>query len=396
MDKKTTLQFLLIPPLLGLSGLCGLLLLGTPGVVTRVIAFALLAVGVVAGYWQWRQTTLYLKEVDSLRRDWEETTKRLAIMKNNVMDTEIMGSRITPIWKRHIETSCDQIEENVTTLTDRFQSLISELQEVTTSSSNRTTDGSIINSIEEDKGQLLNLFQSFKSIVSANDELLGQIKHLNEFTSDLDTMATDVRKIAEQTNLLALNAAIEAARAGESGRGFAVVADEVRNLSTQSGQTGDLITEKTADLNNVMNQLVGYSSSSNKSVSEAIENGEHIVERVIRHLESRTKELSDGEAELLSMSNTIRGEIEQMLVSFQFQDRVNQILQQVTDSLSEVEHIFKDRHEQHSNDIDPGMLDIEMILSHMKSTYTTTEQNANHEPGAQLEESASDGDVMFF
>jgi len=212
-------------------------------------------------------------------------------------------------------------------------------------------------------------------------------------------MATDVRKIAEQTNLLALNAAIEAARAGESGRGFAVVADEVRHLSTQSSQTGDLITKKTDELNSVMNQLVNYSSSSNKSVMTAIDNGEHIVERVIAHLESRTAELEGDGVELLDLSHTISGEIEQMLVSFQFQDRVSQIMQQIISSLSEVEVLIKERHKQRLDGIDPGMLDIDGLLSHMRSTYTTVEQHTNHAPGAVQEDqkqTAPNGEVMFF
>lgn len=396
MNMNTPLQFFLAPLLLGLSGLVGLLLLGTPGVITWGAAFALLAVGMTAGFWQKHQVAGFLKETETLHSELADVSRQLGVMESHVLDTEDLGSRITPIWKRHIETSSSQMEENIMALTSRFSSLITELQQVTNNTHIGSTEDSIVNSIEGDKAELIDLFRSFKSIVETNNELLNQIKHLHDFTSDLDGMASEVRKIAGQTNLLALNAAIEAARAGESGRGFAVVADEVRNLSTQSGQTGDLITKKTEELNSVMNHLVSYSSSSNESVSEAINNGEHIVERVINHLESRTAALESEGAELLTLSNTISSEIEQMLVSFQFQDRVSQILQQITDSLSEIELLIKDRHEQRLNGIDPGMLDIDGLLSHMKSSYTTTEQHFNHEPGEQAEESASDGDVMFF
>ncbi len=388
-----------LSPTLGLLGLVGLLLLGAPGLLTWGAALFLLVAGLATGLWQWRLSTLNTKAKEKLHRELIEARQQLDTIQRHALDTEDLGSRITPIWCRQIETSSNQMEENILSLTERFSSLVVELQRVTSNTQIGSGGESIANSIEGDKTELINLFHSFKSIVSTNDQLLDQIKHLNDFTGDLDSMATDVRKIAEQTNLLALNAAIEAARAGESGRGFAVVADEVRNLSTQSGQTGDLITKKTNELNVVMDQLVKFSSNSNESISNAINNGEDIVEQVIDHLESRTTSLESESAELLNLSNTISGEIQQMLVAFQFQDRVSQILKQVTDSLNEVESLISDRHNLHLEGEDPGKLDIEGLLSHMKSTYTTTEQHSNHEHKVETEEpedSASGGDVMFF
>ncbi|MCP3666203.1 MAG: hypothetical protein GY696_27510 [Gammaproteobacteria bacterium] len=388
-----------LSPTLGLLGLVGLLLLGTPGLPTWGAALFLLSAGLAGGLWQWRLSTFNTKEKEKLHRELIETRQQFDTIQSHALDTEDLGSRITPIWCRQIETASNQTEENILSLTERFSSLVLELQQVTSNTQIGSGGESITSSIEGDKTELINLFHSFKSIVSTNDQLLDQIKHLNDFTGDLDSMATDVRKIAEQTNLLALNAAIEAARAGESGRGFAVVADEVRNLSTQSGQTGDLITKKTNELNVVMNQLVKFSSNSNESISNAIDRGEGIVEGVIDHLESRTTSLESESAELLNLSNTISGEIQQMLVAFQFQDRVSQILKQVTDSLNEVESLISNRHSLHLEGEDPGKLDIEGLLSHMKSTYTTTEQHSNHELKTQVgepEESASGGDVMFF
>ncbi len=399
MERTTAQKFFLPPLILGTLGMGGIVMLGTPAYVTWGAGIALFAAGLAIGYLQKSQGSAILQQIKTVEKELALSTDQITILEHQIDDAESLGSKITPIWRRHIETSSQHMEQNVLALTERFSSLIIELQEISNTTHIGAEGDNIIQSMEADKLELIQLFDNFKSILNTNQEQLEQIKHLTSFTNDLNNMATDVRKIAEQTNLLALNAAIEAARAGESGRGFAVVADEVRNLSTQSGQTGDLITEKTSELNGVMNGLVNFSSNSNEKISESINNGEDIVERMIAHFESETSTLEKDGSDLLQLTHTISGEIEQMLVSFQFQDRVSQIMKQITDSLGEIEQLIKDRHDTRISGLNPGPLEIEELLSHMKSTYTTTEQHENHEPGIKpddVKENASGGDMVFF
>ncbi|MCG8425745.1 MAG: methyl-accepting chemotaxis protein [Chromatiales bacterium] len=256
--------------------------------------------------------------------------------------------------------------------------------------------GTVIHSIDDDREELHNLFRKFEGIIKKNDDLAEKINHLNDYIKELDVMAMDVRKIAEQTNLLALNAAIEAARAGESGRGFAVVADEVRNLSNESSKTGDLITKKTEELGSVMSHLVNSSSDTSATVSGTIESAEETVERVIDHLESQADTFKSEGTELLNLSQSINTEIEHMLVAFQFQDRVSQILQQVTTSLNEIEQLVQQRRNQRLSGEEPRPLNTEDLLSHMKGSYTTTEQHINHNPSSSTEEHAASDEITFF
>lgn len=86
----------------------------------------------------------------------------------------------------------------------------------------------------------------------ANANVSNELKELNAYTNQMQSIIELINNITSQTSLLSLNASIEAARAGEAGRGFAVVASEISNLAVQ---TQDATVDITALINNISNEL---------------------------------------------------------------------------------------------------------------------------------------------
>jgi methyl-accepting chemotaxis protein len=334
--------------------------------------------------------------------DLSVTVDEMAEYQNNppknqeVARLEAAISQLIPIWKRHIQSVNGQMDDSVSDMTQRFSNLTIELASVTDASFYSNDDSTA--EIDGDKQLLSNLFQDLQSMNQARQTQLQQLDELVNQTSGLSSLAGDVRKIAEQTNLLALNAAIEAARAGESGRGFAVVADEVRSLSTQSDQTGARITERISSLNNQTIEFQNIAREAADNESEALENGEKTLSRVIHSLESRSQTMKDQGISMVELGQRIQSEIQTMLVDFQFQDRLSQILQQVVSSIDELENAVAEQENARSTGFAVPELAVDQLVAAMKNRYVATEQYEQHDGSgsSKPDDHADKGSVSFF
>jgi hypothetical protein len=96
-------------------------------------------------------------------------------------------------------------------------------------------------------------------------------------------------------------------------------------------------------------------------------------------LQGTVESLQDDSSALRNAGVSIRDDISKVLVSFQFQDRVSQILNSVKGDMSElVEKVEGKQHERSSSgQVVP--FDYEATTKEMVSSYTTDEQRHNHD-----------------
>jgi len=277
-----------------------------------------------------------------------------------------------------------EAEEAITGLTGRFSSIQQALKEA-------TGDGSVANARdmteaiaqgERDLGAIMS------SLGTAQEAWSGHLKKIAElagFTEELSEMSAEVAAIAAQTNLLALNAAIEAAHARELGKGFAVVADEVRKLSERSGATGALISERIESVNRFLTETIKDTEGFHTQQSATIQNMERTIHDVLARFARAAQASSQSTGQMETVNAQVRGEVAQTLVHLQFQDRCDQILQNVVADMDKFLHRTQGL---------PSALDVDGWLAELAATYTTLEQSAIHR-GEQVE-AVAESEITFF
>lgn len=276
------------------------------------------------------------------------------------------------IWAAQIDTSRQQMEEAVVSLSTRFAAIVDRLDSALRAGAG--SDGGDVNAdARRAEADLLAVVNALKAIQESRRTLSDNVRSMVGYIGELRQMADEVGIIAFKTNLLALNAAIEAAHAGESGRGFAVVAHEVRALSDASRQTGRLINEKVGYISETLSKVAATNESIAEEDDQAIANSENKIREVLARFSSRTEAMA-GAVELANQQSTeIKAEVAESLVQLQFQDRVSQILAHVTSSMRQFSAVEPATANESSDEL------ARRRLERMADSYTTDEQRRIHE-----------------
>lgn len=317
---------------------------------------------------------------------------------NAIAGADALGARLDEAartWTTHLGTAQTQMREATEQLLSGFAQILEQLDAIIdpdrSGAAGRPVTASGLDSraqvLEACESQLRGLIQNFHGFVQSRDEVMQSVRLLASESASLGGMAEDVAKIARQTNLLSLNAAIEAARAGPSGRGFAVVATEVRRLSTESGDTGRRIGEHVKDFGQRMRTALSQAAEHTEHDAEVIRASEQTINQVVEQVDSAVSQLNERAAELSARGEAVRAQVEQLMVAFQFQDRVHQIMDQVNSSIASAVARLQ------QSLIDGRAPDAEEWTALLSAGYTTDEQRFASAPGAAA---SSSSDTTFF
>lgn len=140
-----------------------------------------------------------------------------------------------------------------------------------------------------------NLRRQARNVEEASGATVEVSNRLSEKVAEVQNFIGSILAISGQTNLLALNASIEAARAGEAGRGFAVVAEEIRQLSEQTKDASNSIT-------NIINELI----EDTKSVSESVDSAVRSINKQSELIEETREKFETVDEEVHNLAGSVK------------------------------------------------------------------------------------------
>lgn len=299
----------------------------------------------------------------------------------------------TRTWTTHLSTAQTQLRDAVEQMLGAFGDILGQLDGLIAPEGGAEADRNRLAMLAQCDEQLRGLLTQFNGFVESRNEVLGTVRSLGEASGRLHTMAEDVSSIARHTNLLSINAAIEAARAGPAGRGFAVVANEVRRLSTESGETGLRIGNQLTQFNEQMQQALRDATRTAERDHDAIQASEQTVSAVVAQVNAAVSALEQRNAAQSAQGEAVKARVEQLLMAFQFQDRVHQILDQLRTSMTEASAAL---HGTVSAGAAPDAQAWQAVLT---AGYTTAEQRAvthTRPTSAARASAASPPETTFF
>ncbi len=229
-----------------------------------------------------------------------------------------MGSQLQRLSKDLVESAKTQTRyvEDVDTIANEIDSNLQtnrEYSDMTTADLKSTEQ-----SLENLSAKLTSVIQSIQYNSETQEDLSQRMGSLNEQADQINNVLEIISDIADQTGLLALNAAIEAARAGEHGRGFSVVADEVRKLAEKTQQslteikaTTNIIvqniTSVSDEIKQASNDVIEVSRSANNLIEQTDQTRSQLQNTISTEADSSQKLLESIEktADLLQMMDQI-------------------------------------------------------------------------------------------
>ncbi len=330
-------------------------------------------------------------------------------LKSGQMLTEIKQNLLdsTQIWTKQIEQLRDDGQSEVEKLATQFAGIMERqdsAMKIFDSMINSKTvhdDGDSVTQLTaEVRAALEGVTDSIQTVLGSKNDVVDQIRPLTNHTESLTNMANEISSIASQTDLLALNAAIEAARAGEQGRGFAVVADEVRQLATSANQSGQKIIQNAAEINNQVRMTIEQVERQSADEAARMEKSNEIIQSVIDRYQASEASISESANTIVDISDGIQSDINEALVSLQYQDRISQTLENMAANIARTSSSLETAFAAAISGDSAQLADSFQWMEALKHEYTTSSEREIHGEihGDSYDKSNNQpkGEVSFF
>ena len=145
-----------------------------------------------------------------------------------------------------------------------------------------------------------------------------------------------------------------------------------------SAETGQKMIEKVTNIVEAVSDTQKQAEDSISHNRTVVDDGKTTIDSVFLRLQETIETLQDDSSSLRSSSEDIRDQISDVLVSFQFQDRVSQILNKVMNDMDTLVENVDDSQSQRLKNNVLAPVAFEQQIQNMQDSYTTEEQHYMH------------------
>jgi methyl-accepting chemotaxis protein len=271
-------------------------------------------------------------------RSW--TGKLLAQLRTAGHSTAALRSKtaVLPILTRQLRDTSRDVETAVSEVCRSFHGMASKAREAVRNASEMLaaddgSGGGISTVIQGCRQTMVTLLDRLERGGALSRGAIEKMELVQTSVGRIARVLEEVEQAALANRIVALNARIEAVHLGEAGKGFEVVAEEISAQAERS-------TALTCEVRSVLEGLMASAREAVTGLRELaaadrawIDSSRTEISQSLSALEHATGSLTDSLVSASEQSRHLAGEIDAALLHLQFQDRVNQRIQHVTEAL---------------------------------------------------------------
>ncbi|MCP5283917.1 MAG: methyl-accepting chemotaxis protein [Burkholderiaceae bacterium] len=307
---------------------------------------------------------------------------------------EVMVSQVVPVWNRQLELTREVAADGVGGILNSFSAISGALHDLTDklqAQSIAAEPGMVAATVDREAAALEPLLAASQRAFAQRDDAFAVLARCAEGMAELRQHAKTARELARHTRLVAFNASIEAQRrdgaAGQSrDDGQQAVATEVRMLATRIGETAERIDQVISALEPPLAQAHCRGSTGDTTDDELRQEIDLAARQSLHALIAGLGAALAGSDEVAQTVATLRSELDDSFVHFQFGDRISQMLAIVSSDMDNFAQWVADHPTATQSDA-------ARWLEALEAAYTMEEQRSGHHGNVHVQQSAG---VEFF
>lgn len=302
---------------------------------------------------------------------------------------EVMVSQVVPVWSRQMDVTREAATEGLGKLLENFSAVsgaLGQLSDQLEHFSPTASAGSIDEAIDQQSAALGALLAPSERAFAQRDEMLTVLRRCSDALIELQQQAKQAHEISRHTRLVAFNASIEAQRHAGGASGSQAVANELRVLAGRMAATGEAVHGLVTQLSQALAAARLGADLDDTRPDELRLELQIRAREALRALLGSLGTSIGGGRELQEASATLRMQLDEAFVNFQFGDRVSQMLNIVGNDMVNFAR-WVERH-PHATQTDAAEW-----LEALEASYTMEEQRAHHHGNVHIDRGS---EIEFF